>query len=589
MPKTKIFLCLTPAVLILLALFTAPALFSQSGPGNSNLVGTVKSTDEKPIAGVGVSARNDAQTFTTTVYTDQNGAYSFPHLESGQYRIWAQAVGFDAAVKEENLVNGQNKRVELTLPALKDFYRQLSGAEWVESLPEQPGDRRMKVLFTNNCTGCHTASYPLQNRFDASGWRAIFHVMSKIKSLGYVPEDAETDDAITAYEDELAAYLARVRGPANTPLDLKLLPRPTGESARVVITEYDISRPDIPGWLMKHNGADWSEGTPSRWDGRAVHDVALDKDGFVWFTDDAIPERTIAKLDPRTGKVTDYKLAGQNNAADSSHALVFDKKGILWFSGDPEGAPVQFDPKTETFRKFPRPAELPFSGDFVAVDMDGNPWAPTKQGAFKVDHQTGKYTNYVSGLPPQNNYDMTIDRENNAWVALIGGNALLRIDSETGKVDKLDLGFRNDVESTDKDKEINSTRHLTANTSTPLQKGPRRIAADLNGNFVWFSEFFADRLAKVDIHTRKVTEYPLSHAYSQPYAVTVDKNHMVWLSMLSEDRIAKFNPFTEKFTEYVLPTLGSEVRHVQVDNSTKPPTVWVPYDRTNKIARIQFR
>jgi len=26
-----------------------------------------------------------------------------------------------------------------------------------------------------------------------------------------------------------------------------------------------------------------------------------------------------------------------------------------------------------------------------------------------------------------------------------------------------------------------------------------------------------------------------------------------------------------------------------VDSSTSPPTVWLPYDRTNKIARVQFR
>ena len=81
----------------------------------------------------------------------------------------------------------------------------------------------------------------------------------------------------------------------------------------------------------------------------------------------------------------------------------------------------------------------------------------------------------------------------------------------------------------------------------------------------------------------------MPHLYSQPYAITVDDKHMVWFTMLSADRIGKFNPFTEKFTEYSLPTLGTEIRHIQVDNTTNPPTVWLPYDRTNKIARIQFR
>ena len=103
-------------------------------------------------------------------------------------------------------------------------------------------------------------------------------------------------------------------------------------------------------------------------------------------------------------------------------------------------------------------------------------------------------------------------------------------------------------------------------------------------------EFFADRLAKIDARSKKVTEYPLPHRFSQPYSATVNtKDHTVWITMLNSDRIAKFDPSTEKFTEYVLPTRGTEIRYIQVDSSTNPPTVWLPYDRTNKIARIQFR
>ena len=69
----------------------------------------------------------------------------------------------------------------------------------------------------------------------------------------------------------------------------------------------------------------------------------------------------------------------------------------------------------------------------------------------------------------------------------------------------------------------------------------------------------------------------------------VDKNHMVWVPELNGDRILKFNPFTEKFTEYPLPTLGTNVRFIDVDNSTDVPTLWVPCTGANKIARVQFR
>jgi streptogramin lyase len=64
---------------------------------------------------------------------------------------------------------------------------------------------------------------------------------------------------------------------------------------------------------------------------------------------------------------------------------------------------------------------------------------------------------------------------------------------------------------------------------------------------------------------------------------------MIWISMLNAERIAKFDPASEKFTIYKLPSLGYETRYIDVDNSTNPPSVWVPSGRNNKIARIQFR
>lgn len=115
------------------------------------------------------------------------------------------------------------------------------------------------------------------------------------------------------------------------------------------------------------------------------------------------------------------------------------------------------------------------------------------------------------------------------------------------------------------------------------------MAGDPNGDYVWVAEYTADLLARIDIHTREVKEYPLPHRYSQPYSVAVDKNHMVWIALMNTDRIAKFNPFTEQFTEYTLPTRGTEARHISVDNTTDPPSVWIPYYRTNKLARVQFQ
>jgi virginiamycin B lyase len=582
-------------ILALMWLVISPCVkegFSQSAPAAGTLSGTVKSSDGKALEGVGVSARGISETFTTTVYTDESGRYLFPTMRGGQYKVWAQAVGFETSRAEAGLSDGAKKQVDLTLASLADFHKQLSGTEWAASLPENtPEDRRMKTVFINNCSGCHQVSFLLQNRFDAAGWGAVITLMEKMLSIGYAPEDATPNPVIHAYKQELAEYLGRVRGPGTSPLNLKVLPRPTGESAQIVVTEYDLSRPDMPGWTMEHNGADWSEGTPSRWNGRAAHDVAIDKGGYVWFADDATPERTLGKLDPLTGRVTEYKLADEANAAESSHALVFDKAGNLWFANGTEGSPTKFDPETGKFFRYPRPQDFPYSGDFITLDTKGNVWSPHREGAFKLDPLTGKYTNY-SVRPGKANYDLAADQEDKVWVSKPGGNDMEIVDFHTGKIDDLDLNsvVSQDYEVTAKDRELSASLGLTPNTATPLEKGPRRSVADRGNDVIWVCEFFVDRLAKIDARTKKVTEYPLPHRFSQPYSATVNaKDHAVWITMLNSDRIAKFDPATEKFTEYMLPTRGTEIRHIQVDSSTNPPTVWLPYDRTNKIARVQFR
>src|ERR1700719_955393 len=81
----------------------AQDILAQSAPGVATLSGTVKSSDGKPLEGVGVSARNAGETFTTTVYTDQSGRYFFPPVSSGQYKVWAQAVTFETATSDVGL------------------------------------------------------------------------------------------------------------------------------------------------------------------------------------------------------------------------------------------------------------------------------------------------------------------------------------------------------------------------------------------------------------------------------------------------------------------------------------------------------
>src|SRR5579863_10092527 len=58
-----------------------------------SLMGSIKGMDGKPLHGIAITAQASDRTFKTTVYTDDQGEYVFPHLLTGDYKIWAQAVG----------------------------------------------------------------------------------------------------------------------------------------------------------------------------------------------------------------------------------------------------------------------------------------------------------------------------------------------------------------------------------------------------------------------------------------------------------------------------------------------------------------
>src|SRR5690242_15863285 len=225
---------------IVLALF-APGWACGADENGALLAGSVKSDSGEKMGGVTVSAKAEGRTITTSVFTDQQGDYYFPAMAAGTYEVWAQADTFDTARAKVNLAASRHQ--DFVLKPLKDFQRQLTGDQILASLPDgTPGDRRLKRIFRNSCTSCHQPNYVLQEHFDTAGWTAILDLMKRVNVAGgYLGDKPEAVAPIIDYhEKDLAAYLARVSGPDQSAMKFKLRPRPTGEAARAVFTEYDV-------------------------------------------------------------------------------------------------------------------------------------------------------------------------------------------------------------------------------------------------------------------------------------------------------------------------------------------------------------
>jgi virginiamycin B lyase len=605
----------TPALIVMLAgTFGGPSAFSQSAPGGPKFRGTVTSLDGKPMEGVTISIRGEGKTFVTSVFTNQRGVYVFPPMENGlKYSLWAQAQGFKTARRDVEAGSGEVQSVaELQLSPLANFEKQLTGVEWMNSFPEStPAEKREKRIYGNNCTGCHANQFTLQNRFDAESWTKIVNVMSLNSSGTSIRPNAAGTPTIEAYKDEIVRFLTKVRGPVPANYELKPLPRPTGEAAQVVITEFDLPRPEAPPEYYIHNGSDWMEGTPSRWQGRAAHDAAIGPDGSIFLSDETTLDASISKLDPRTGKVTSYKFPTRNGGVASTHGIATDPEGNIWANNQADSHLLMFDPKTEQFTEFVRPEGMPGARNTVAIDQKihkGAIWSATFQdkavkldpvtgksifqnGALKLDPKTGKYSFYPL-IAGKDTYGVTVDREGHAWYSSPGSDRVDVADAESGKTAEIvfePTGPESGMAITEADNENYVKLTSLQNSATPLHNCPRRIGADPNADVVWVALYCADKIAKIDTHTHQVKQYALPHKYSYPYGLVVDNEHNVWINLNNTDMIAKFNPTTEKFTEYQMPSRGTVMRHVVVDYTVSPPAIVASETGLNKVARIQFR
>ena len=592
---------------LLLASASVAALLAAAPAGaagtDAMLSGTIKSAGGAAMGGVTVSAKEDGKNVTTTVFTDAAGHYVFPALQPGKYRVWAQALTFATAKGEVDLA--ANRHQDFTLKPMADFTRQLPGDVLLASLPtETPDDARMQRIVRNDCTGCHTPSYPLQHRFDEKGWTAIIDTMKNINVFGqHIPADAKPNGILDFHEKELAAYLARARGPGATSMKFKIPPRPTGEAARVVFTEYDIPIDPELGVekTVTNDGSDWSKGTPSH-GGAILHDAWADLDGNLWFTVNTPNHHaTVARIDAKTGAVTPYKVEGQNGVAAFAHGMTRDQSGILWFNCNTgKGGLCRLDPKTAKITVYIPPEGMSPTGGATTVDYDGqgNIWASSPIGALRFDPKAETFTEFKSPTYKTANgsgltYGLAADRDGNGWWAEMIIDIVNKGDPKTGASTPVTLA---PIEA---QKELVTPAEKTFyasfvspdfNAPMPWAEGPRRMGTDKAGDVLWVGDSWGGNLARIDTRTMETSYVFLPNPSSQqPYHVTVDKGHRVWTNMWTSDAIMRYDPAGKRWTEFQLPTRGTEARYISLLEKGGTMEVVVPEFRISKVAVMTFR
>lgn len=592
--------------LLVLCLFAAAA-HAEDVP----ITGYVRTGEGAGMAGVVVSAKAEGSTITTSVYTDKGGLYAFSPMPAGRYRMWAQAIGYQTAKADYELEPGkwQNFRLVANTDAEQTF-RQLPGNLALDALPEQTdNDKRMKQLVRNGCTSCHTASFPLQFRFDEAGWTAIIELMKNANVYGsYVAKDRKPSGILDYHHKELAAYLARARGP-NGISRIRLEPRPSGEAARVEIREYDLPLdPDqnLPANFVQNDGSDWSLGTPSVMiPGWGVHDAWLDDAGNVWFTCNIPNKRTsLGRVNTRTGEVKLIAIPAKNGLAAQSHGMTRTPDGILWFNINPgRGSLGRLDPRSdpngEKIDIFTPPDNLSPTGGATTVDYDGKGkiWVSAPDGVLRFDPQTKQWTEYKTATYKTPNgtgvtYGAAGDRAGNGYWAVMIHDVIGVADGRTGKASEIKLSPVRTQQALVKEEALAFYKTYSQpdfNNPLPYSQGPRRMGTDKKDDVLWVGNSWGANLARIDTRTRQVTYVDLPRRM-QPYHVHVDGKHRPWTNLWGADRVMRYDPEAKTWTAFDLPTRGAEPRYISVREATGEPTqVVLPYFRARKIAVMTLR
>jgi streptogramin lyase len=571
------------------------------------LTGTITSATGQKLEGVQVSAKKDGSTITTSVYTDLNGDYFFPPLADGKYRVWAQALGFQTTKSDVNLAATTHE--DLKLAAITDpeeRIRQLPPEMLAAALPEDTeADANVKRIFHNQCSGCHTPGYPLQFKFDEAGWNKVINVM---KALPRFPGPGVKVNAIIDFnQKQLAAYLARARGPGESSLKVKDRPRPTGEAARAVWTTYELPlNPDVGiGTQTKYNpndGSDWSLGVTSRI-GQLPHDGAMDFNGNLYYTVNA-PNRvvTIGKVDGKTGEVKYLKVEKRDDSgAATAHGLTRDGSGNLWFDINPGRRSLgKLDVATEKFSIYETPPPMSPLGGAVTMDVDGKGhiWASAPDGVVSFDPVSEKFTDYKSKTPFKNakgtnsTYGAAGDRDGNGWWAQMAFDTIGHADSATGKTSEIALpSLKDEIARIPPAAKAfyDSVTDLSNGNPLPWSEGPRRMGTDKNADVLWVGNSWGSSLARIDTKTLQTTIIPFPDPSYQPYHIAVDQNHNVWSNMWTTDRVAKYDPAKGQWTFFDMPIRGTEVRHVSLLERNGVTKVIMPLYRDSQMGVMTLR
>ena len=465
----------------------------KAAPG---LHGQVSMAGGQAAAGTAVTLTEAVTGIQHTVYSDAEGKYRFAREAA---KDWKLRVALPGSTPLERQIQDIDDAQDFTLAAEPEGWRRSTSDNWLAQLPD--GHMRRELIL--NCTTCHEISasrvFVDGKPRDINGWRGAIAYMRAMDVYKVVPPDFNDE----AYAKWLAAAFTPEKNATIA------LPKPIDAAlaSRVEITEYPYpDQKDMPHDLViAPDGRIWTTGmfngemvvldpatgATRRYpvnggkpggDVRALkfapdgklwivlgankslvkldigtgkyetfpvgmyaHDVELDSRGVPWVNDYMGKPERVARVDPITGKLTEFLIDAPqlppSEGAPLPYGLQIDRQDILWGSQLAANTLFRLDPKTGKSQVFPMP-EANSGPRRLALGLDGTIWIPEWNTGHLTgfDPRTNRFTRHKLGGGTIGLYDSEVDpRSGVVWVTGSLASTVIRFDPRTGKSETIPL------------------------------------------------------------------------------------------------------------------------------------------------------
>jgi len=301
------------------------------------------------------------------------------------------------------------------------------------------------------------------------------------------------------------------------------------------------------------------------------HDVVIGKDGNAYYSNFA--EQTFGMIDPKTGKhsqveIPDFKKGWPTGML----GLRPDPQGNMWLGNMYQGSIVKVDINDKKVTTWNLPPEMNKDQTQVNMvrpehsDVDGKVWS--QNNGFAAIHRLDIKTGNIETLEPFKTAGVG-ETHNIYDIIPDRQNNLYFTDFAADYIGKVDK----------------NTMKVTLYNMPKKPAAPRRGLMD-DQDRIWFGEYRGNRIGMFDTKTEKFQEWDMPTTWSNPYDVAVDKNGEAWTGSMLNDRISRLDPKTGTFVEYLLPK-STNIRRVFIDNTGERPVFWAGSNHGASIVKVE--